>query len=177
MSGQASIREADVSCPVCKEIFNSRQNVPKMLPCSHTVCTPCLQQLQSGSRIKCPICSIEHYTTVGVLQTNLTAQNIGDKYVPESQSSTTSSWYGVFQISVKTLEDATILLDVRSSTTINEIKNMIQTKAGLTPSYQRLMFMGRPLMDGAKSLSGYGISKDSNLHLFKRMLGGFHLDN
>ncbi|XP_072020821.1 uncharacterized protein [Amphiura filiformis] len=83
----------------------------------------------------------------------------------------------VFQVSVKTLEDDTIQLDVRSSSTINEIQNMIQTKTGRPACSQRLIFRGRPLMDEAKSLSSYGIRRDSNLYLLRKMPGGFHLDN
>ncbi|XP_072038378.1 uncharacterized protein [Amphiura filiformis] len=174
MAARNTIKEADVSCPVCKEIFNSQLYVPKILPCNHTVCKICLQRLYTESRssmIKCPLCSIDHNTTVGVLQTNLHAQSIGEKFVPESQRSVGVAW-GAFQICVKTIEDKTIMLDVRATNTIRDIKNKIRDKEGLKPEYQQLMHMGKPLRDESATLLNLSIGKDANLHLFKRTLGG-----
>ena len=78
-----------------------------------------------------------------------------------------------FQICVKTIEDKTIVLDVRPSDTIRDIKNKIQEKEGLKPEYQQLMHMGKPLKDPSKTLSSLNIVKDANIHLFKRTLGGY----
>ena len=50
----ASMRE----CGVCSEEYEATGNMcPKMLPCSHTVCLRCLQQLVAGkSEVMCPEC-------------------------------------------------------------------------------------------------------------------------
>ena len=43
-------------CPVCLEVYVD----PKVLPCDHSFCADCVQQLKQGSRIKCPLCKVVH---------------------------------------------------------------------------------------------------------------------
>ena len=43
-------------CPVCLEAYVD----PKVLPCDHSFCAGCVQQLKQGSRIKCPLCKVVH---------------------------------------------------------------------------------------------------------------------
>ena len=43
-------------CPVCLEVFVD----PKVLPCDHSLCAGCVQQLMQGSRIECPLCKVVH---------------------------------------------------------------------------------------------------------------------
>ena len=51
--------EEDVTCLVCKEHFKE----PKLLPCLHYFCKPCIAQLiegvPSGQSFKCPSCHLE----------------------------------------------------------------------------------------------------------------------
>lgn len=43
--------QQDLSCPVCKGIFNN----PVLLPCTHSFCQECLQRSVQYSK-KCPLC-------------------------------------------------------------------------------------------------------------------------
>ena len=49
-------------CSVCMENFQrDGHKCPKLLPCTHTLCLQCLQQLSNGRpRIQCPECRIRH---------------------------------------------------------------------------------------------------------------------
>ena len=43
------------SCPVCFEDYDeSGDHVPRLLPCSHTLCDKCVRELKEGNRIRCP---------------------------------------------------------------------------------------------------------------------------
>ena len=49
-------------CSVCMENFQrDGDKCPKLLPCTHTLCLQCLQQLSNGRpRVQCPECRVRH---------------------------------------------------------------------------------------------------------------------
>ena len=62
-----------LQCPVCKDIYND----PRFLPCAHTFCSACTNQLiaeEGGQRIICPLCRDENdacTTANGAFKPNL----------------------------------------------------------------------------------------------------------
>ncbi len=55
------------SCPVCfEEYSDSGEHVPRIMPCSHTLCHKCIKALlQGGLQIKCPECKKQHQALKG----------------------------------------------------------------------------------------------------------------
>ena len=49
-------------CQICLEEYQeSGSRIPRILPCSHTLCERCLIQLLAGVGVlKCPVCKTQH---------------------------------------------------------------------------------------------------------------------
>jgi len=73
-----------------------------------------------------------------------------------------------FQIFVRTLTGKTVTLEVESNDTIENIKQKVQEKEGITPDQQRLVYGARKLEDG-RTLADYDIGKGTTLHLLQRL--------
>ena len=53
--------EEILSCQVCFEEFEEDgAHVPRILPCSHTLCHTCVGRLIRGERLECPECRMKH---------------------------------------------------------------------------------------------------------------------
>ena len=61
MAGKMDSLQESLSCPVCFEDFEENGiRVPRLLPCSHTLCHTCIGQLIRNNRLECPTCRMKH---------------------------------------------------------------------------------------------------------------------
>ena len=77
------------------------------------------------------------------------------------------------QVFVKTLVGKTIALEVEPGETIASLKSKLADKGGVPAEKQRLVFQSKQL-DDERTVSDYGIQKESTLHLLLRLRGGHH---
>ncbi|KAI0320972.1 ubiquitin-related domain-containing protein, partial [Amylostereum chailletii] len=77
------------------------------------------------------------------------------------------------RILVKTLTGKTIAIEIVlfNTTTVADIKKLIQDKEGIPPEHQRLIYAGKNLEDGP-TLQDYGIHNDSTIHVITKLRGG-----
>ncbi|XP_050739513.1 E3 ubiquitin-protein ligase TRIM32-like isoform X2 [Eriocheir sinensis] len=52
-------------CPVCMTGYDGTVQRPRTLPCGHTVCTLCIDQLKVQGRVACPECRVSHAVPEG----------------------------------------------------------------------------------------------------------------
>ena len=74
------------------------------------------------------------------------------------------------KIYIKTLTGKTHELNVRPSSTIVQVKGLVQLKSGIPPDQQRLIFRGEQLGDGL-TLSQCNIQSESTLDLVLKLRG------
>ena len=61
MAGKMDCLQESLSCPVCFEEFRENgDHVPRLLPCSHSLCQRCTGQLIPDNRLECPTCRVKH---------------------------------------------------------------------------------------------------------------------
>ena len=63
----AESRDDTMNCPVCFELYREGgDNIPRLLPCTHTVCEKCvLDLMQDAGTLECPECREKHQATDG----------------------------------------------------------------------------------------------------------------
>ena len=76
-------------------------------------------------------------------------------------------------IYVKDLTGKTITLEVNPQMNVEVMKELIREKAGIPCDQQQLVFAGRWLEDG-RTLSSYGLQRESTGHLVFRLRGGMY---
>ncbi|KAH3745097.1 Ubiquitin-60S ribosomal protein L40 [Pelomyxa schiedti] len=97
---------------------------------------------------------------------------LGDIVPPATNRVTFScSATSEFDLVVKTLSGKQFAVAVKSSSTIEEVREIIDDNEGISPDEQRLIFSGKQLEDG-KALGDYKIGPDSTLLLVLRLRGG-----
>lgn len=54
-----------MECPMCYDIYDEGQKVPRNLHCGHTYCEECLiNSIKNKGRLECPICRLRHESWV-----------------------------------------------------------------------------------------------------------------
>ena len=73
-------------------------------------------------------------------------------------------------IVVKTLDGMSLAFQTDKSTTVAQLKSMIEDSEGTPPDQPRLVYAGRQLEDD-QPLSSYGIQDGSEIHMILRVCG------
>eukprot|EP00970_Alexandrium_tamarense_P019733 scaffold14397_cov214-Alexandrium_tamarense.AAC.4 len=75
-----------------------------------------------------------------------------------------------FNIAIRTLTGSRISIDVKSDTTVRDVKLMITDERGIPVDLQRLIFNEKQLED-EQLLSECGVKKEATLHLVQKLCG------
>ena len=61
MAGNMDSLTETLTCPVCFEDFEEAgDHVPRLLPCTHSLCHTCVGQMIRYNKLECPICKMRH---------------------------------------------------------------------------------------------------------------------
>ena len=78
-----------LSCPICFEDYGTEGDVvPRLLPCTHTLCENCMKELFLNNSLECPECRKRHTAESGLKgfpQNKYILSTIKRKSVPEKQ--------------------------------------------------------------------------------------------
>ncbi|GMS82411.1 hypothetical protein PENTCL1PPCAC_4586, partial [Pristionchus entomophagus] len=77
-----------------------------------------------------------------------------------------------FQIFVNNSPCKTTTYDCGKTTTVAQLKSMVEAKTGVPIRYQRLIYSGKQLFDDWRALDEYLIESKSTVHLLLRAGGG-----
>ena len=77
------------------------------------------------------------------------------------------------QFFVVTPQQLTHTFTLRRSAKVSELRAQLHDKTRDAPDEQRLIFGGKSLADGEKTLADYNIAEKSTVHMTLRLKGGF----
>lgn len=62
----SEMRDSESECTVCSEEYkDSGDHIPRLLPCSHTICESCVSKMIAEDALECPECKKTHPATEG----------------------------------------------------------------------------------------------------------------
>ncbi|XP_046564654.1 E3 ubiquitin-protein ligase TRIM33-like [Haliotis rubra] len=63
---KAAIKDYLAECPICAEHFDEERRIPRRIPCTQSICQPCLEKCSRGNTVlDCPMCRDRHYLPPG----------------------------------------------------------------------------------------------------------------
>ncbi|XP_057376808.1 uncharacterized protein LOC130698043 [Daphnia carinata] len=155
----ASLEETEsfITCSICLCEFDAEFRKPKFLPCAHTVCLKCLEEIHKDFVIACPLCRKEfsYQDNVSCLPNNsyvlhmlkLSGKNAESASKPEVQGKPTwcltcgvvakqsCSVHSIIDASATTIKNFESLLNLRDD--LKKMRDQGQTKLALAIEKRR----------------------------------------
>ena len=142
----------DLICRICYQQYNRNIHKPIILTCGHTVCKSCINFYKSTGKeeFECPNCCSNTKST------NIENASIYQKIQEPNIESSLSD--DEFEIYIRTRRGEKIILKVKKTMTISQLKNKIFEEYGYNKEEYELAFK-KPLIDASNTLEFYGIKK------------------
>lgn len=166
-------------CKVCSDSYSPGSKEPLSLHCGHSFCRACLIKLKdTAGMVKCPTCRKTHeqpgIESLTVNYDLMTASVTGTRSVSGSEISPAGFGpppKGAIAIVVKDLTDQQFRLQIQPSSSVKDLKSVLQAQYGIAPENTRLLFRGRRL-DDLKTLQDYNIVTGNIIQMSTKYVGG-----
>ncbi|KAG7161412.1 Polyubiquitin-like [Homarus americanus] len=167
-------------CKVCSDSFAPGNKEPLSLKCGHSFCRECLNKIKATTgSLKCPTCRVINDTSdVSKLTVNYDLMTAsvsscsttipGGNFTPMGSAPPSK---GAISVVVKDLTDQQFRLPIQPTSTIKDLKKVLQAQYGIAPENTRLLFRGRRLEDN-KTLNDYCITTGNIIQMSTRYVGG-----
>jgi ubiquitin len=129
--------------------------------------------LVAAAALFCSVCSASFTSSQPHhAQTRITQQQQQSSRQQPSALSSALRLRGGMQLFVKTLTGKTVSVEADPGDSIETLKHKIQEKEGIPPEQQRIIFGGKQLQGGDKTLGDFDLEEGNTLHLVLRLRGG-----
>lgn len=109
-----------------------------------------------------------HQKISGTMRPNIQLKQRIQEYI-KNKANRSNDTLNIF---IKNIQDKTVLLHMKETDTVGELKKKVYDKTSIPEIEQRLFYRAKQLNDNSKTLKDYDISNNSTMHLLLRLNGG-----
>jgi hypothetical protein len=78
----------EITCPICKELFNPNEKKPAVLDCGHSLCIECINEMKTNGHVQCPL-DRTLFLEFSVIRINFGLMSIAENVKPAENDETT----------------------------------------------------------------------------------------